>query len=61
MRSRRYARTAIRRATASTHLHEMGYREELVEMQLGHAKRDRVATAYNHAKHLPERTVMMQA
>jgi len=49
------------RATASTHLHEMGYREELVEMQLGHAKRDRVAASYNHAKYLPERTAMMQA
>lgn len=49
------------RATASTHLHEMGYREELVEMQLAHAKRDKTAAVYNHAKYLPERTAMMQA
>lgn len=49
------------RATASTHLYEMGYRDELVEMQLAHAKRDKVAAVYNHAQYLPERTTMMQA
>lgn len=49
------------RATASTHLHEMGYASDVVELQLAHAKKDRVAAAYNHAKYLPERTAMMQA
>jgi integrase len=49
------------RATASTMLHEMGYRSELVEMQLAHASTSKVAAAYNHAAYLDERTAMMQA
>lgn len=49
------------RATASTRLHEMGFRSEVVEMQLAHAKTDKVAAAYNHAEYLPERTAMMAA
>lgn len=49
------------RATASTRLHEMGFRGEVVEMQLAHAKTDRVAAAYNHAEFLAERTAMMEA
>jgi len=49
------------RATASTRLHEMGYRSELVEMQLAHAKTDKVAAAYNHAEYLNERAAMMQS
>jgi integrase len=49
------------RATASTHLHEQGFRSEVVEIQMAHAKKDRVAAAYNHAQYLPERIVMMQA
>lgn len=49
------------RATASTLLHELGYRDELVEMQLAHAKADKTAAAYNHAQYLSERTAMMQA
>lgn len=49
------------RATASTRLHELGFRSEIVEMQLAHAKTDKVAAAYNHAEYLAERTAMMQA
>lgn len=49
------------RATASTHLYEMGYEEKLVEMQLAHAEGNKVKAAYNHARHLPERRAMMQA
>lgn len=49
------------RATASTRLHEMGYRSDVVEMQLAHANTDRVAAAYNHAEYMPERIAMMQA
>lgn len=49
------------RATASTRLHEMGFRSEIVEMQLAHSKTDKVAAAYNHAEYLPERTAMMDA
>ena len=48
------------RATASTRLHELGYPSAIVEMQLAHAKTDRVAAAYNHAEFLPERIKMMQ-
>jgi len=48
------------RATASTHLHEQGYNSDHIELQLAHAENDRTRAAYNHAKHLPERRVMMQ-
>lgn len=47
------------RATASTQLHEMGFRSEIVEMQLAHARTNKVAAAYNHAEYLVERTSMM--
>lgn len=51
------------RATASTALHEMGYRDEIVDMQLAHAKekRGKSGAAYNHAAYLDERKAMMQA
>lgn len=49
------------RATASTLLHEQGYRSELVEMQLAHADKSKTRAAYNHAQYLPERRAMMQA
>ncbi len=49
------------RSTASTLLHEMGWRSELIERQLAHAERDKVKAAYNHAEYLPERREMMQA
>jgi integrase len=48
------------RATASTHLYEMGYDEKLVEMQLAHAETKKTKAAYNHAQYLPERRAMMQ-
>jgi len=49
------------RSTASTLLHEMGWRSELIERQLAHAERDKVKAAYNHAEYLAERREMMQA
>ena len=49
------------RATASTHLYEMGWTEDVVEMQLAHAEKKKSKAAYNHAKHLDRRRVMMQA
>jgi integrase len=49
------------RATASTHLYEMGYEEKLVEMQLAHSEKKKSKAAYNHAQYLPERRAMMQA
>jgi len=48
------------RATASTRLHEMGFRSEFIELQLAHVERNRVKTAYNHADYLPERRQMVQ-
>lgn len=48
------------RATASTRLHEMGFRSEIVEIQLAHANTNKVASAYNHAEYLPERVSMME-
>lgn len=49
------------RSTASTLLHELGWRSEVIERQLAHAERDKVKAAYNHAEYMPERRDMMQA
>jgi integrase len=48
------------RGLASTLLHENGFEDEHIEMQLAHQKRNKVAAAYNHAKYLNQRRVMMQ-
>ncbi len=48
------------RATASTHLHEMGWDSRLVEMQLAHAESNKTKAAYNHAAYLSARKDMMQ-
>jgi integrase len=48
------------RATASTELHEMGFKHEAIELQLAHAKKDETEAAYNHAQHLPDRIKIMQ-
>lgn len=48
------------RGTASTILHEQGYKPEWVEAQLAHSKKDKVAAAYNAAEYIKERTKMMQ-
>ena len=49
------------RSTASTLLHELGWRSDVIERQLAHAERDKVKAAYNHAEYLHERREMMQA
>jgi integrase len=49
------------RSTASTRLNEMGWDPALVELQLAHAKKDKVAGIYNRSLKLAERTKMMQA
>lgn len=49
------------RATASTHLHEMGFDDHLIELQLAHVEGNRTKRAYNHARYLAERAAMMQA
>lgn len=49
------------RATASTHLYEMGrWRAEVIELQLAHVERNRVRAAYNHAQYLEERRDLIQ-
>ncbi|MBB5061948.1 phage integrase central domain-containing protein [Granulicella mallensis] len=48
------------RGIASTILHENGFEEAHIELQLAHMKRDKVAAAYNHAKYLKPRAEMMQ-
>ncbi len=47
------------RGLASTILHESGFEEAHIELQLAHMKRNKVAAAYNHAKYLKQRTAMM--
>jgi integrase len=49
------------RSMASTNLYELGWKSELVEMQLAHKDPNEVRAAYNHAKYLDERIDMMQA
>jgi hypothetical protein len=49
------------RGIASTVLHELGYRYDIIELQLAHQDRDEVSAAYNHATDLRERRKMMQA
>ena len=45
---------------ASTRLNELGYRGDLIEIQLAHTQSNKVRAAYNHAEHLQERKKMMQ-
>ena len=49
------------RGTASTLLHEQGWKSEVIEKQLSHEDSNEVRNAYNHAKYLDERNEMMQA
>ena len=49
------------RGVASTILHELGWRHDLIELQLAHQERDQVSASYNHATYLRERCKMMQA
>ncbi|PIE01440.1 MAG: integrase [Thiothrix nivea] len=48
------------RGTASTLLHEMGYRPEIIEAALFHKEPNQVKAAYNHAQYIEERRKMMQ-
>jgi len=48
------------RHMASTRLNELGYKGDLIEIQLAHVQANKVRAAYNHAEHLPERINMMQ-
>jgi integrase len=49
------------RALAMSAIKErLGYRHEVVDRQLAHAPKDKVATAYDRAQFLAERRRMMQ-
>ena len=48
------------RGMASTLLHEQGFNTDHIERQLSHKEGNAIKAAYNHARHLPERTKMMQ-
>lgn len=49
------------RALAMTTLKEkLNYRHEVVDRQLAHAQKDKVAGAYDRARFLEERKIMMQ-
>jgi integrase len=49
------------RALASTQLNELGWNDKWIETQLAHKDHNKVRKAYNHAKYLPQRRVMMQS
>lgn len=48
------------RSMASTLLHEQGFESDHIEKQLAHVEANKVKGAYNKAKYLTQRTVMMQ-
>jgi integrase len=48
------------RGLASTILNENDFDDEHVDLQLAHMKRNKVSAAYNNAKCLKQRTIMMQ-
>lgn len=48
------------RGMASTMLNELGFRGDIVEIQLSHTDSNKVRKAYNHAQYLDERRNMMQ-
>jgi integrase len=48
------------RSTAATILSEMGFRPDIIELQLSHAERNRIQAAYQRSQYLPERRDMMQ-
>jgi len=49
------------RSMASTLLHEMGWKSDVIERQLAHVEQNAIKGAYNRAEHLPERTKMIQS
>lgn len=49
------------RTSASTMLNEKGFDPAIVELQLSHAKRDKIAGIYDKSQRVAERRVMMQA
>ena len=48
------------RHMASIRLNELGYRADIIELQLAHTKSNTVKAAYNHSDHIEERITIMQ-
>ena len=48
------------RLMASTRLNELGYRADIIELQLAHTKPNTLRVAHNHEDNLEERRTMMQ-
>ena len=48
------------RAMASTLLNERGLNHDWIEIQLAHTESNKIRAAYNRAKYLPQRKIMMQ-
>ncbi len=48
------------RGVASTYLHEAGYEDDWIEIQLHHVPENEVKSAYNWAKYLTQRKKMLQ-
>jgi integrase len=51
----------FRALAMSTIKEKLGYRHEVVDRQLAHVQRDKIARAYDRAEFIDERRVMMQA
>ena len=49
------------RAMASTRLNELGFRADVIEVQLAHKEPDAVRLAYNRAEYTEERRALMQS
>jgi len=49
------------RSVAATFLREQGFDDAWIEVQLSHAKRNKVQAAYDFAKYVPQRKKMLQA
>jgi hypothetical protein len=50
----------FRALAMSTIKENLGYRHEVVDRQLAHGHKDKIAAAYDRAQFLPERKKMMQ-
>jgi integrase len=48
------------RSVASTYLNEKGFKKDHIELHLSHMEQDEVRGAYNYARYLEARAVMMQ-
>jgi len=49
------------RHMASTHLNELGYDSDIIELQLAHINKDRIRATYNKAQLIDKRIDMMQS